>query len=46
MSGNFKIEGKRITADAIHYQKEACEKVIEKEGNYVFELKRKSREAA
>ena len=37
MLGYFKIKSKTITADAMHYRKEICEKIIEKEGNYVFE---------
>jgi len=33
------IEGKTITADAMHCQKETCSKIIKDRGNYVFGLK-------
>jgi predicted transposase YbfD/YdcC len=33
------VKGKTITADALHCQKYSCEKIIEKEGNYVLGLK-------
>ena len=35
----LKIKGKTITADAMHCQKETCERIIEKQGDYVFGLK-------
>lgn len=33
------IENKTITADALHCQKNTCEKIIEHNGNYIFGLK-------
>lgn len=33
------VEGKVVTADAMHCQKETCRKIIEKQGNYVLGLK-------
>lgn len=33
------IEGKTITADAMHCQKETCEKIKAQKGNYVFGVK-------
>ena len=33
------IEGKIITADAMHCQKETAEKIIAKKGDYVLQLK-------
>jgi predicted transposase YbfD/YdcC len=33
------VEGKTITADAMHCQKETCKKIIENGGNYCFGLK-------
>lgn len=33
------IEGKTITADAMHCQKDTCAKIIEQGGNYIFGLK-------
>jgi len=33
------VRGKTITADALHCQKETCEKIIKGGGNYVFGLK-------
>jgi len=33
------VQGKTITGDAMHCQKETCKKIIEKGGNYVFGLK-------
>ena len=38
MFGYLKVKGKAITADAMHCQREICEKAIEKEWD-VFELK-------
>ncbi len=38
MLGYLKIKGKTIIVDAMHCQKETCEKIIEKE-LAVFELK-------
>ena len=40
MLNYLNIQGKIITADAMHCQKETCRKVIEKKGNYVFGLKK------
>lgn len=39
MLGYLDIEGKVITADAMHCQKETCRKIIEKKGHYVLGLK-------
>lgn len=39
MLSYINIEGKTITADAMHCQKETCAKIVEKRGNYVFGLK-------
>lgn len=39
MLSYINIEGKTITADAVHCQKETCAKIIDKHGNYVFGLK-------
>ncbi len=33
------IDGKTITADALHYQKSTCKEIINKSGDYVFGLK-------
>ena len=33
------VQGKTITGDAMHCQKETCQKIIEKSGDYVFGLK-------
>ena len=33
------VDGKTITADAMHCQKETCKKIINKNGNYVFGVK-------
>jgi len=33
------VKGKTITADAMHCQKDTCEKIIKNGGNYVFGLK-------
>lgn len=33
------VNGKTITADALHCQRETCAKIIEKHGDYVFGLK-------
>jgi predicted transposase YbfD/YdcC len=33
------VEGKTITADAMHCQKETCRKIVEQKGAYVFGLK-------
>ncbi len=33
------IEGKVITADAMHCQRKTCQKIVEKKGDYVFGLK-------
>ena len=33
------IKGKTITADAMHCQKDTCEMIIARGGNYVFGLK-------
>jgi len=35
----LEIEGKTITADSMHCQKETCERIIKKKGNYVFGVK-------
>jgi predicted transposase YbfD/YdcC len=37
------VNGKTITADAMHCQKETCKKIINKKGNYVFGLKENQR---
>lgn len=37
------LEGKTITADAMHCQKETCAKIITKQGDYVFGLKENQR---
>lgn len=34
------IEGKTITADALHCQRQTCAKIIEKQGNYVLGLRK------
>jgi len=39
MLDDLNIEGKTITADAMHCQKKTCEKIINKDGEYVFGLK-------
>ena len=39
MLGVLAIKGKTITADAMHCQKETCEKIIAAGGDYVFGLK-------
>ena len=39
MLGFLNISGKTVTADALHCQKETCEKIILGGGNYVFGLK-------
>ena len=39
MIETLNVEGKTITADAMHCQKETCKKIIQKKGNYVFGLK-------
>ena len=30
------VEGKTVTADAIHCQRKTCRRVIERKGNYLF----------
>lgn len=40
MLDNLDVEGKVITADAMHCQKETCRKIIEKKGDYVLGLKK------
>ena len=39
MLDNLDIKNKTITADAMHCQKETCEKIIKMGGNYIFGLK-------
>ena len=39
MLDDLNIEGKTITADAMHCQKETCAKIIDKKGNYIFGVK-------
>ena len=33
------VEGKTATADAMHCQREACRRVIQRKGDYLFGLK-------
>jgi predicted transposase YbfD/YdcC len=37
------VEGKTVTADAMHCQKETCKKIVKQKGNYVFGLKENQR---
>ena len=39
MLGYLDVEGKVVTADAMHCQKETCRKIKEKQGDYVLGLK-------
>jgi predicted transposase YbfD/YdcC len=39
MLGYLQIDGKTITADAMHCQKETCARVVEGKGDYLFGLK-------
>lgn len=39
MLDNLNVKEKTITADAMHCQKDTCEKIIKKGGNYIFGLK-------
>lgn len=40
MLSHLDIKAKTLTADAMHCQKETCRRITEKEGNYLFGLKR------
>lgn len=44
MLNELNIEGKTITADAMHCQKETCSKIKEKKGDYVFGVKDNQKE--
>lgn len=39
MLSHLNIEGKTITADALHCQKETCRKIVEQKGDYLLGLK-------
>lgn len=39
MLSYLNVNGKTVTADAMHCQRDTCAKIIEKKGNYVFGLK-------
>jgi predicted transposase YbfD/YdcC len=39
MLDDLVVEGKTITADAMHCQRETCQKIVEQGGDYVFGLK-------